>query len=270
MLTTTFFIALAGLSTITEASPLQARGGSKRGLAFPKNHNGVSGSQYTHAFDGTSKLGWMYDWEAVIDGQAINLEFVPLLHSNQEWCTQTWFNNMDNARKNYKVSHVLAFNEPDQVGGGGTNMDVGTAVATYKKFIQPLAAQGLRAGSPAVTNSNEPGKGIEWLQNFVSSCDGCQIDFVVAHYYAWDKVDDFKNYLIKFHKTFNKPVWVTEFGVNEGNADEFLKQVLPWMDAQDWIERYAYFMAAPAADKKFLINANGQGLSSTGQIYATA
>lgn len=149
-------------------------------------------------------------------------------------------------------------------------MAVGDAVAAYRQYIQPLAKQGLRLGSPAVTNSNDAGKGINWLKQFVASCSDCQIDFVVAHYYAWDKAEDFQNYLINFHKTFNKPVWLTEFGVTSGNADAFLKTVLPWLDAQDWIERYAYHMVAPSSGSQWLINSAGNGLSSTGQVYASA
>lgn len=269
MFKSTLLLTLAGLSTFTDAAPLQARGGNKRGLAFPKQHNGVPGSQWTHQFADSDKISWMYDWEAVIDGEAIDREYVPLLHSNQQWCTEGWFTNVAAAQQKYKVSHILGFNEPDQVGGGGSNMDVGSAVAAYKQYIHPLGEQGLRLGSPAVTNGNEPNKGINWLKQFMSQCSDCQVDFVVAHYYAWDKAEDFKNYLQTFHKTFNKPVWVTEFGVSEGNADEFLKQVLPWLDSQDWIERYAYHMAAPADGPQFLINAAGNALSSTGQIYAS-
>jgi hypothetical protein len=270
MLTSTFLLALAGLSAMTEASPLKARGGGKRGLAFPKQNNGVAGSQYTHHFSGASKVTWMYDWEAVIDGEAVNLEYVPLLHSNENWCLEGWFDNVAAAQKKYKVSSILSFNEPDQVGGGGSNINVATAVAAHKKYIQPLAKQGLRIGSPSVTNADAAGKGIDYLKQFIKGCDGCQIDFVVAHYYAWDHAEDFKAYLQKFHTTFNKPVWVTEFGVTQGNADEFLKQVLPWLDAQPWIERYAYHMVAPTTDIKYLISADGKGLSSTGQVYASA
>jgi hypothetical protein len=109
-------MALAGLSTMIEASPLQPRGGGKRGLAFPKQHNGVAGSQYTRHFAGKSKVTWMYDWEAVIDGQAVDLEYVPLLHSNQNWCTEGWFTNVAAAQQKYRVTSVLSFNEPDQVG----------------------------------------------------------------------------------------------------------------------------------------------------------
>lgn len=270
MLTTTFIMALAGLSTLIEASPILPRGtGSKRGLAFPKQDDkGVAGSKYTHSFAGSNKISWMYDWEAVIDGEALDLEYVPLLHSNQEWCASTWTNNVANARKNYKVTSLLSFNEPDESGAGGSNMDVGTAVETHRKLIQPFAGD-LRIGSPAVTNGNEPGKGINWLKSFMSGCSDCKIDFVVAHYYAWDKAEDFKNYLRKFHDTFNKPVWVTEFGVTSGDAENFLKEVLPWMDAQPWIERYAYHMAAPSTDSQFLIKPDGSGLSAAGQAYAS-
>ena len=118
MLTSTFILALAGLSTMIEASPLKPRGGSgKRGLAFPKQHNGVAGSQYTRHFAGASKVTWMYDWEAVIDGQAVSgLEYVPLLHSNESWCADGWFANVAAAQQKYKVTSVLSFNEPDQVG----------------------------------------------------------------------------------------------------------------------------------------------------------
>lgn len=87
MFKSALFLTLAGLATLMEASPLKPRGGGKRGLAFPKEYSGTAGSQYTHSFAGSSKVTWMYDWEAVIDGNAISLEYVPLLHSNEDWCT---------------------------------------------------------------------------------------------------------------------------------------------------------------------------------------
>lgn len=287
----TLFLGLAALSAMTEAAPFKRASAGKRGLAFPKQNNGVAGSTYTHAFKGKDQITWMYDWEAVIDGTPISgLEYVPLLHSNQDWCTSGWSNNVANAQKNYDVSHVLSFNEPDQCGyvqatslfhitalkltnisGGGSCMSVSDAVTAHKKYIQPLAGK-LKIGSPAVTNGDGEAKGINWLKSFMSGCSDCQIDFVVAHYYAWDKAEDFKNYLIKFHKTFNKPVWVTEFGVTEGNAPAFLKEVMPWMDKQDWIERYAWHMAAPTTGEgglKFLLNESGSGLNEVGTAFAS-
>jgi len=150
-------------------------------------------------------------------------------------------------------------------------MSVSDAVTAHKQYIQPLAGS-LRIGSPAVTNGDGDAKGINWLKSFVSQCSDCQIDFVVAHYYAWDKAADFKAYLQKFHDTFNKPVWVTEFGVTEGDAPAFLKEILPWMDSQSWIERYAWHMAAPTTDAaglKYLLNEAGSALNDVGSAFAS-
>lgn len=113
----TLFLGLAALSAMTEAAPTKRASAGKRGLAFPKQNNGVAGSTYTQLFKNYDQITWMYDWEAVIDGTPVSgLEYVPLLHSNQDWCTAGWTTNVANAQKNYKVSHVLSFNEPDQCG----------------------------------------------------------------------------------------------------------------------------------------------------------
>ncbi|KAH7408449.1 hypothetical protein DE146DRAFT_646239 [Phaeosphaeria sp. MPI-PUGE-AT-0046c] len=274
MVQSSLLLALAAFTGFMEASPIRRATGGKRGLAFPKQFNGQAGSSFTHAFAGSNKISWMYDWEAVIDGEPVSgLEYVPLLHSNQQWCTEGWAQNVANARTKYDVKYVLSINEPDQVGGGGAGIPVDQAVEAHRKYIQPLASQGLKIGSPAVTNAKEANKGINYLKQFMAQCSDCQIDFVVAHYYAWDNVEDFKNYLTEFHNTFNKPVWVTEFGINpgEGDADGFLKKVLPWLDQTEWIQRYAYHMTAPDVEgKTYLVNAGGSGLTAAGNTYASA
>ena len=100
-----------------EASPIRRASSGKRGLAFPKQFNGQPGATFTQAFNGKDSISWMYDWEAVIDGTPrSDLEYVPLLHSNQQWCTEGWEQNVANARAKYNVQNILSFNEPDQVG----------------------------------------------------------------------------------------------------------------------------------------------------------
>lgn len=115
---TSLLLALAAFTGVMDASPIRPRASSgKAGLAFPKQFNNQAGSQWTKHFAGSSKITWMYDWEAVIDGQVgSNWEYVPLLHSNQDWCVSGWTENVANARKNYNVKNILSFNEPDQVG----------------------------------------------------------------------------------------------------------------------------------------------------------
>jgi hypothetical protein len=117
MVQSSLLLAFAALTSLMEASPIRRASSGKRGIAFPKNFNGQQGSAFTHAFDGKSQVSWMYDWEAVIDGSPISgLEYVPLLHSNEEWCTTGFTDNVNAARNQYNVKNILSFNEPDQAG----------------------------------------------------------------------------------------------------------------------------------------------------------
>ena len=77
--------------------------------------------------------------------------------------------------------------------------------------------------------------------------------------------DEFKNYMTEAHTRSGKPLWITEFMLqdSEENQVAWLKEVMPWMDAQDWIEKYSYF----GVFELFLINAAGNGLSDVGQVY---
>jgi len=62
----------------------------------------------------------------------------------------------------------------------------------------------------------------------------------------------------------NRPVWITEFA-GSGTIDEqntFLETVLPWLDAQPYVERYAYFMVEEGS----LLSADG--LSLIGSTFA--
>jgi hypothetical protein len=117
MVQSSLLFALAAYTGLMEASPIRRAPSGKRGLAFPKQFNGQAGSTFTQAFNGQSSISWMYDWEAVIDGTPMQgLEYVPLLHSNEQWCTEGWTQNVANARSKYNVKYVLSFNEPDQSG----------------------------------------------------------------------------------------------------------------------------------------------------------
>lgn len=57
------------------------------------------------------------------------------------------------------------------------------------------------------------------------------------------------------------PVWVPEFQ-SFGDQEGFLAQVLPWLDGQAQIERYAYFMVVEGS----LVQ--GGGLSALGKNFA--
>ena len=137
-------------------------------------------------------------------------------------------------------------------------MNVSYAVSAYKQWVQPLAGKVL-LGSPAVTNGVGDGIGISYLQYFMGNCTGCTVDFIPLHWYGdVTNPDSFKTYVKSFRTKFARPLWITEFGTNGGTEDQivtFLENVLPWLDKQTYVQRYAYFMDR-AAGSPYLLETN--------------
>jgi hypothetical protein len=83
-------------------------------------------------------------------------------------------------------------------------------ILVYKQYIHPLGATGHTLISPAVTNGGAP-TGLTWLDSFMASCAGCQIDGIAIHWYGgW--IDDLKSF-VEAAKKYNKPLYMTEFGL---------------------------------------------------------
>ncbi|RKF76916.1 Alkali-sensitive linkage protein 1 [Golovinomyces cichoracearum] len=226
---------------------------AKRGIAY----NDIA---KLSAFTSSSKVSWAYNWGSTTPAIPNNVEFVPML-----WGTGShaagWKENADKAIASGST-HLLAFNEPDL--GEQSSLSVGDAVSGYQNLMQPYAGKA-KLGSPAVTNGGSP-MGLTYLKNFINACSGCTIDFIAIHWYNGGSADDFKNYVAKAHIVGGgRPVWITEF---EGPGDaqqqqKFLKEVLPWLDNQDYVERYAYFMASDGN-----LISSGTSPSAVGQAYA--
>ncbi|KAF2262879.1 hypothetical protein CC78DRAFT_534426 [Lojkania enalia] len=275
--------AILGLYTLSVAVPLvhitpadfnlteKVDGATKRGLAF-------NDPALTHLFGGT-KVSWMYNWSHMQNGGA-GYEYVPMLWSNRGDMS-VWQKHVDFwAAEGNRVptTHLLGFNEPEVSFGGGSNMPdlPGTAWA-YKDLITSIKARHpkMKIGSPGVTNGvRDPATGhamgLEWLKTFYRDCADCQIDFTAVHWYdSPSNTEYFKNHLWEAYYTGGKrPLWVTEFGFTSGSEAEqiqFLKQMLPWMDSQHWIERYALFMCAEG----LMVSPDGNSKSSLGAQYAS-
>ena len=115
-----FLITAIAVATALEA-PQAHKSPGKRGLAFAKSASarenlGRPGAEYTKFFSGPNQVTWMYDWEAVIDAEPIDLEFVPMLHSDDPVFTGGWNNAVQHAQRVYRTRYVLSFNEPDLYG----------------------------------------------------------------------------------------------------------------------------------------------------------
>jgi len=83
-------------------------------------------------------------------------------------------------------SWVMGFNEGDNPADDGSNLTPQAAAGLWKQYFNPLGAQGKKLVAPSITSSTEAGKGFDWLDQFMSACDGCQIDALAYHPYAPD------------------------------------------------------------------------------------
>lgn len=183
----TSLLALAASSAVADAQATFQRS-TKRGLVFvpPKNSKDIHDNQIW--VEGSSDLTWYYNYQvqpsaAYANRSQSNFEFVPML-----WSTDNNFYNsvkamIDGGRK---ISHVLAYNEPDgSASTGGSNIDPVTAATNWISQVEPLRKLGVKTGAPAVTGS--PG-GFVWLQSFFDACHSqgtnCTIDFIPIHWYG--------------------------------------------------------------------------------------
>lgn len=194
---------------------------------------------------------------------------------------------------------LIGFNEPDSTTQA--NIGVSEAISLYQQYLTPLKSAGKisELGTPAVTNSQNAGEGLNYLSSFVSGCTGCDLDFAVVHWYA-ESLDDFKNHVTQAHQMTGLPVNVAEFAytyaeclpyistvadssrswnsANEPSADEvmtFMTSAIAWLDAQSFVSAYAWFGSMYVSEAKYpaLGSANSlvvealDSLTSLGSAY---
>ncbi|GAA6039762.1 hypothetical protein JCM8097_004209 [Rhodosporidiobolus ruineniae] len=247
------FAPLALLSSALAApAPLEKRATSaKKGV-------GYNDEALTRNLD----VSWVYNWSLTQNGElTAGVEFVPMLWSDN---AGTWLTDAQAAIDNGST-HLLGFNEPDL--NTQSNMTPEQAATAWKQYMSPFWGKAALV-SPAVTNGGAP-MGTAWLQSFQAACPDCwfQVSAVALHWYdaAWN-TGYFTNYLTEAHNLWpDKKIWLTEFA-GSGTSEEqqaFLQTVIPWMEQQDWIERYAGFGDFAGN----YVNADGS-LTALGQVYS--
>lgn len=181
----------------------------KRGLVyipssiFPRDDSIFLGSK--------NAMTWYYSYgtkaPAAVVGTAAALEFVPMLWGDG---TNSFISDVRNAVP--KVKYVLAFNEPEMIRDwGGSDMTPQRAADAFKSYIQPLAATGVKLGSPAISGASY---GRDWLVAFMAACTGCTIDFMPLHWYG--DLTGLKAQLAWAEATFpGKKLWITELGFSD-------------------------------------------------------
>jgi hypothetical protein len=206
---------------------------------------------------------WAYDWNFSPDGTVPDgVEFCPMLWGSKMF--EGWQSAAQIAILGGSKC-ILGFNEPDLPSQA--NMAPGDAVDAYKQYITPFKDQATLV-TPAVTNSPSAGQGLDWMDQYLTTCAGtCGQTAMAIHYYAPADINAFQQYITKAIDLANKhgifKVWLTEFAATSDSASQtqFLQKAIPWLNSQDAIERYAYFMAGDGS----LLSDNA--LSAIGQAY---
>lgn len=211
------------------------------------------------------KISWAYNWGNAPDGTVPSgVQYIPMLWGGDSSRGKAFAAAAASAVA-AGADTLLGFNEPD-LAAQANMLDPTTAVAPWKQYMEPLKCTA-RLAAPAVTNGGSP-MGLTWLKGFLSACSGCTIDVVPIHWYdSATNIAYFKQYISDAYAAGgNRPLWITEFGASGSDAEvaTFLGTVLPWLDSNPMVERYAYFMAG--AGNGLLLSSATQ-LSTIGQAY---
>ncbi|GAA5968056.1 hypothetical protein JCM8115_000017 [Rhodotorula mucilaginosa] len=246
-------------TTQTPPSPTKVSNSGKKGAGYNKAE-----------FAQQLGLDWAYNWASNPGGQpGKGVMYVPQLWGAK---TDAW-DKEATAAIEAGATHVLGFNEPDLAEQA--NLTPSQAAALWKAQIQKFS-KSAKLVSPGVTNGvkTTDGKnmGVPWLLDFVAACDGCTIDAYALHWYdAAGNTDYFTSYLTDAHAKLKKPIWLTEF-MGRGTLEEqkkFLQFAVPWLEKQDFIERYAVFGAFDDGNEWANFFAKDGSLTDLGKTYAS-
>jgi len=207
---------------------------------------------------------WNYGWcSETIAEQPKDIVFVPMVFCGAK-CDQMMQDRIDGIQaqmdKGQAFSMLLAFNEPDKKEQ--SNMTVEKCLHYWKQ----LESLGVPLCSPSCANplgcakAEDACQGVagSWMRDFMTKIEkeGLRCDYVGVHWYGGPNFKGFCHRMEKIHEAYDRPLILTEFAVADWKAMgkspsdncykqsqvlEFMKQALPWLEAQPWIVGYAWF-----------------------------
>lgn len=259
-LATAALMATSAIAAPHGAHHQHKRSGSKRGAAY---------NQASLVQPMSEAVSWAYDWNMSPNGLLpLGTEYVPMLWGSKMF--GGWGTAIQTALSSGS-KYILGFNEPDNPSQA--NMSPSDAVNSYHNYITPYAGMATLI-SPGVTNGDGPNQGLNWLKSFMDGCSDCNIGGLAVHWYGTDPEDlkDFVSQAIDLGNQYGiSEIWLSEFAltsaINGGGGSQsvdFLQQVLPWLDSQPNLARYAYFMCSDG----YLLSGSSS-LSPSGEVYAS-
>jgi len=212
-------------------------------------------------------LAWYYNWGTFpsVYPSVRDLDFTPMVWGDAA---------MENLRAGELdgYSTILGFNEPDLPGQA--DMKAADAATYWDELVKT----GKRLGSPAMAYD------FVWMDSFLAAVNN-HVDFITVHIYYGPSAGAVENLISSLYQKYQKPIWITEFcaanfsGWNQDNvspggytqqqAYNFMQEILPWLDAQPYVERYAWFScdSAGAYGYSSLTDRNTGALTGLGQLY---
>ncbi|KAJ7659084.1 hypothetical protein DFH06DRAFT_1281696 [Mycena polygramma] len=232
------FVPLALEQFFADAPSVQ-HGPGKRGLAWPY-YNGKLDPGRLNDHQGTVNLIYDYETYAPPSSNANHgLHFIGMQRCLD--CDSSPISQLAARQQQLKFSTIFTLNEPDLNG-----ISPGQAADWYKQHINHLA---IKKALPAVTSSNEGGKGLNWVQQMVNACGGgCYFDYINLHWYG-QNFEQFKAHVNDAHARFpHNKIVITEFALQNprgGQADQinFFKQAFAFLDSASFVEMYFPFVA---------------------------
>ncbi|WP_447528466.1 glycosyl hydrolase [Vreelandella sp. TE19] len=266
-------VALLAIGWITFSLTADAATSTKRGLVSPE----LTPADLQTAAEGIS---WWYNWSA-LPGEAVSQRdtqqdapFVPMV----------WGSTLDEeALRRYldqhpEVEYILGFNEPNFVSQA--NLTPQQAADRWPQIESIADAYSLKIVGPSVNYSpggvdipgtDDNGSPFAYLDAFFQACTQCRVDAIGVHGYM-AAPEYFKDYIAQFHERYQKPIWVTEWNLDRGGEAlsteaqmDFLADTTRWMEAQDYVTHYAWFLGRGNTSSD-LLSADNQW-TALGQLY---
>lgn len=276
--------------------PEQLRLPGKKGIGFClRDPNSAKAKKAGGSWDKNMPLvrkldvSWNYSWGPNhVESQPDDIEFLPMIWggAGKEKLKQYLEKAVIPNIKSGKSKRLLCLNEPDKKEQA--NMPYMVAIELWPEFEKldiPLCSPAC-ANPEGINDDSIQGVQGTWMRDFIKEADkrGYRIDYIGVHWYGGTSAQNFKDKMKRIYEKYGRrPLLITEFAPADWktkgditknkhkpeNVLKFMKEVLPWMEKQDWIAGYAWFpfkIDSPQGTSSALFDNNGN-LTACGKYY---
>jgi len=231
-------------------------------------------------------VSWNYSWgNTIAPTQPNDVEFTPMSWGGGGLKNIDLKKKFSAQIKSGKFKRYLGFNEPDKKEQ--SNMHFMKAIELWPMLMElgiPLCSPSC-ANPEGINDNSVQGVAGTWMKDFMKEADkrNYRVDYIGVHWYGGSNVKNFKDKMKRIYKKYgSRPLLVTEFAPADWKAKTpnknrispkkvltFMKDVLPWMEEQDWILGYAWFpfgIDTPQGTSSALFRKDGS-LTACGEYY---